>query len=200
MEIQFLAVDLQNDFASEGGEHYAPRASVEFIKETLIPFLKERDIKISEIVSDYRQPRPGDHGTGCVPGTWGYGSIIPKEVVKSQWIKCMNSPIWTRENIGDPAKNPGLPYQDPRAFGEWLEKNVGKPEEAKPALFGLTIDCCVLSALQELSWRGYYPMVLKEGVDHYDGKIENRDTVLNIVASNWAEVIAWDDLKNKLKI
>ena len=198
MDIRFLAVDLQNDFATEGGKHYTPKASVKFVNDTLIPFLREHNIKISEIVSDYRQPRPGDRGTGCVPRTWGYESIIPKELVKSQWIKCMNSPIWTRENIGDPAKVPGLPYQDPKAFGEWLEKNIGKPNEVKPVLFGLTIDCCVLSTLQELSWRGYYPLVLKEGVDHYDGKIEDRDAVLKIVAPNWAEVIDWHKLQDQL--
>jgi nicotinamidase-related amidase len=198
MNIQFLCVDLQNDFATEGGEYYTPKASVKFLKETLFPFLKQRNIEIGEIISDYRQPRPGDRGVGCVPAEWGYESIVPKEIVKSQWIKCMNSPIWTRENIGDSTRTPGLPYQNPKAFNEWLEKTVGKPGKSAPVLFGLTIDCCVLSTLQELSWRGYYPMVLKEGVDHHDGAIENRDLALTVVASNWAKIISWQDLQKEI--
>lgn len=127
----------------------------------------------------------------------GYESIIPKELVNSQWVKCMNSPIWTRENIGDPTKTPGLTYQDPKAFGEWLERNIGKSNEAKTVLFGLKIDCCVLSTLQELSWRAYYPLALKEGVDHYNGKIEDRDAVLKTVASNWAKVAEWEKFRTQ---
>ncbi|MEK7589083.1 MAG: hypothetical protein AAB479_00440 [Patescibacteria group bacterium] len=198
MRYQFLSVDLQNDFASEGGSHYKIRPSINFDKEVLFPFLKEKDIKVSEIISDYRQPRPGDRDESCVPGTWGYESIVPKEVVKSQWVKCMNSPIWTRDNIGDPNKIAGLPYQDTKGFGEWLEENIGKPEEVTPVLFGLTIDCCVLSTLQELSWRGYYPLVLKEAVDHYRGTEEAKEAVLKTPINNWADAITWDELKDKL--
>src|SRR3989344_5141693 len=115
--LELLSIDLQQDFTTEGGKHYTPKASVGFLKETLFPFLKVKNIQISEIISDYRQPRPGDSDVSCVPGTWGYESIVPKELVKSQWIKCMNSPIWIRENIGDPNKTAGLPYQDTKVFG-----------------------------------------------------------------------------------
>ena len=83
MNYQFLAVDLQNDFASEGGKHYKIRPSINFDKDVLFPFLKQKNIKISEIISDYRQPRPGDRDHSCVPSTWGYESIVPKELVKS---------------------------------------------------------------------------------------------------------------------
>lgn len=198
MKYQFLSVDLQNDFASEGGSHYKARPSINFDKEVLFPFFKEKNIEISEIISDYRQPRPGDRDESCVPGTWGYESIVPKEIVKSQWIKCMNSPIWIRDNIGDPNKTAGLPYQDTKGFGEWLKENIGKPGEVTPVLFGLTIDCCVLSTLQELNWRGYYPLVLKEAVDHYLGTEEAKETVLKTPINNWADVITWDELKAKL--
>lgn len=194
----FIAVDLQNDFASEGGLHYTPKPSVDFLKNTLFPYFQEKGVKINEIISDYRQPRPGDRDESCKPGEWGGESIIPRELVKSVWFKTMNSPIWVRENIGNPNKEPGLPYQDTKGFGKWLEDNIGKPGETVPVLFGLTIDCCVLSTLQELSWRGYYPMVLKEGVDHYSGKIEDRDKILETPVPNWAEVITWEELKNKL--
>lgn len=194
----FLSVDLQNDFTTEGGKHYTLKASVSFLKEILFPFLRDRSIKISEVISDYRQPRPGDKDESCVPGAWGYESIVPRDLAKAQWIKCMNSPIWTRENIGDPNKKPGLPYQDPEKFGRWLEDNVGEPGEVAPVVFGLTIDCCVLSTLQELSWRGYYPKVLKDGVDHYSGKAEDKEMVLKLVVSNWAEIVSWHELKEKL--
>lgn len=195
MKYQFLSVDLQNDFATEGGKHYKIRPSVNFNKEVFFPFLKEKDIEIGEIISDYRQPRPGDRDESCIPGTWGYESIVPKELVKSQWIKCMNSPIWIRENIGDGAKEPGAPYQDTKTFSEWLDKNIGKAKEVTPVVFGLTIDCCVLSTLQELNWRGYYPLVLREGVDHYSGTKADKEAILKSPISNWAEVIGWEDLK-----
>jgi len=194
-----IAVDLQKGFTSEGGKHYEERPCVDFIEKNIFPFLKEKNIKINEIISDYRQPRPGDRGDGsCLPGQWNYESIVPKEIVKSQWIKCMNSPIWTRENIGNPDKIPGLPYQDTKAFGEWLEKNVGKPEEVTPVIFGITIDCCVLSTLQELNWRGYYPKVIYEGTDHYNGTKESKDAVIENTLTNWAEVIHWEELKKDL--
>lgn len=198
MKHSFVAVDIQNDFASEGGKYYTPKPSVEFLKMTLFPFLKEKDIKINEIISDYRQPRQGDQGDCCHPGEWGYKSLIPDELRNSLWIKAMNSPVWIRDGIGDAKSKPGLPYPDPQKFGQWLEENVGKPADVIPVLIGLTADCCVLSTSQELSWRDYYPVVLKEGVDHASGKIEDRDKVLETPVSNWADTISWNDLKEKL--
>lgn len=198
MQYKFLAVDLQNDFTTKGGKHYKPQPCVQFLKEILFPLFKERNIEISEIVSDYRQPRPGDRDESCVPGTWGYESIVPKEIVASRWIKCMNSPIWIRENIGNPEKKAGFPYQDIKAFGKWLDKNIGKREEAIPVLFGLTIDCCVLSTLQELNWRGYYPLVIKEGVGHYLATEEAKESVLKTPIPNWAEVVTWKELRVRI--
>jgi len=198
MKIALLAVDLQNDFTTQGGSHYVKRSCVNFLKEKAFPFLKEKGIKVGEIISDYRQPRPGDRDGSCVPGTWGYESIVPRDLVKAQWIKCMNSPIWVRENIGNPDKKAGLPYQDTKAFGEWLEINIGKPDEVTPVLFGLTIDCCVLSTLQELNWRGYYPQVIKEGVDHYLATKKAKEAVLKTPIPNWADIVLWEELKVKL--
>ncbi|HEY4515596.1 MAG TPA: hypothetical protein VJH67_00175 [Candidatus Paceibacterota bacterium] len=198
MKYQLLAIDLQNDFATEGGKHYVHRPCTDFLKENVFPFLKEKNIKVNEIVSDYRQPRPGDRDESCIPGTWGYESIVPKEIIKSQWIKCMNSPIWIRGNIGDPEKIAGLPYQDTEKFGKWLEENFGSPKEVTPVLFGLTIDCCVLSTLQELNWRGYYTKVIYEGVDHYLATEEAKESVLKTPIPNWAEVVHWDEIKEKI--
>ena len=198
MKYSFLAIDLQNDFTTEGGKHYVYRPCTDFLKGNVFPFLKEKNIKVNEIISDYRQPRPGDRDESCVPGTWGYGSIVPKEIVKAEWIKCMNSPIWVRENIGNPEKTAGLPYQDTEKFGKWIEENMGKPDEVTPVLFGLTIDCCVLSTLQELNWRGYYPKVIKEGVDHYSATEEAKESVLKTPIPNWADVVSWEEIKEKI--
>lgn len=65
-------------------------------------------------------------------------------------------------------------------------------------LLGLTIDCCVLSTAQELSWRGYYAFVLYEGVDHASGRTEDKDQIFESPLSNWANKINWDELKATL--
>ena len=199
MRHEFIAVDIQNEFASKGGKFYSYKPSVEFLQKSLFPFFNKYKIKLNEVVSDYRQPRRGDSGDGCYPGDWGYESLIPKELVKATWVKSMNSPIWIREGGGDSGKVPGEPYPDSKKFGEWLNTNLGGPDDVIPVVFGLTIDCCVLSMIQELKWRGYKPLVLKEAVDHASGKIEDRDIVLEKTAiSWWAEVVEWEDLKNDL--
>lgn len=198
MRYELILIDLQNDFATEGGKFYSPKPSVTFLNDTFFPFLKEKGIKISEIVSDYRQPRPGDRGDCCHPGSWGYKSLLPNDLRKSLWIKCMNSPIWVRENIGNADKEPGLPYQDIEGFTRWLNANVGSTKEVTPILIGLTIDCCVLSTAQELSWRGYSPLVLAEGVDHASGKLEDKEKIIETPLTNWADIVNWSDLKNRI--
>ena len=79
MKIKIISVDLQKDFTVENGICYKVRPAVEFVKQTLVPYLVHKDIKIAEIISDYRQPRPGDRGDCCHPGEWGYESEIPTE-------------------------------------------------------------------------------------------------------------------------
>ncbi len=92
--INIISIDFQKDFTQKDGIGYKPRKSVEFVKNILIPFCKKNNIKIAEIISDYRQQRPGDSGDCCHPGTWGYESEIPEDVkLKDIWIKSMNSPI-----------------------------------------------------------------------------------------------------------
>lgn len=194
----FISIDFQNEFGTEGGKFYTSKPSVTFLKETLFPLLKEKEIKINEIISDNRSPRHGHRGDGCVPGTWGYESIIPTDLQKSLWIKSANSPLWTRDNAGDPANEATEPYPAPEKFGKWLDENVGKVGEVIPVLIGLTADCCVLSTAQELDWRGYKPLVLREAVDHASGKIEDRDQVLKSPVSNWADIIDWEELKKNL--
>lgn len=199
MKYEFIAVDIQNDFATEGGKFYSYKPSVSFIKENILPYLKENNIKINEIISDYRQPKNGDTGDGCHPGEWGYESVIPKEFQKSLWVKCMNSPIWIRKNIGKANKKPGLPYPDSKAFGKWIKNNIGRPEETIPVIFGLTIDCCVLSTVQEFKWRGFSPIIIREAVDTSNGIIEDRDLVLEKTALRWwGKTMNWEDFKKLL--
>ena len=195
-KIKIISVDFQKEFSAEGGKHYHVHDNVDFIKNTLVPFLRKNNIKIAEIISDYRQPRPGDLDDSTRPGEWGYESEIPEDVkLKNIWVKCMNSPIWTRKNIGNLNKTPGLPYQDAKAFTKWLNHTIGKPEEVgKVILIGLTVDCCVFCTAQELTFRGYYVYILKEGVDTYWGS--GKEQILaNYPLRNWAEPISWEELK-----
>ena len=200
--IKIISVDLQKEFSAKGGKHYRHHSNVDFIKKILAPFLKKNNIKVAEIVSDYRQPRPGDPDDSARPGEEGYVSEIPESVkLKNIWIKCMNSPIWTRENIGNPNKKPGLPYQNPEAFTDWLNSTIGRPQEAdEVVLIGLTIDCCVFCTAQELKFRGYNVKILTEAVDTYSGNPQEKDMILNNPPLlNWARVISWDELKKKLR-
>jgi len=90
---EFIVVDIQNEFASEGGKFYTYKPSITFLNEKIFPYFREKNIKVNEIISDYRQPRNGDTGDGCHPGEWGYQSVMPDDLRKSLWIKCMNSPV-----------------------------------------------------------------------------------------------------------
>jgi len=196
MRYEFIVVDIQNDFATEGGKFYTHKPSITFLKKNIFPYLEEKKIRINEIVSDYRQPRPGDYGEGCIPGEWGYESIMPKDLQKSLWVKCMNSPIWIRKNIGNKNKKPGIPFADSKAFGKWIKKNIGTIEETTPVIFGLTIDCCVLSTVQEFRWRGFKPIIIREAVDTSNGIIEDRDIVLEKTALRWwGKTMDWEDFK-----
>jgi len=194
---KFISVDFQKEFASPEGKWFNPGKSVNFIKKTIVPYCRARDLKIFEIISDYRQPRPGDPGDGCYPGTPGYESEIPEDVKTGKtWIKCMNSPIWVRENIGKGHLPPGLPYQDPEGFTKWLQDTIGSPESVDfVALIGLTIDWCVFCTAQELRWRGYEVRIVNEGTDTVDGDQAYKKQILTrSPLLNWASVITWDEL------
>ena len=42
MKYEFIAVDIQNDFATEGGKFYTYKPSITFLKEKIFPYLKEK--------------------------------------------------------------------------------------------------------------------------------------------------------------
>jgi nicotinamidase-related amidase len=199
--VKIIFMDFQKDFTAKGGVCYEKRGSVDFVKNVLVPYLRKHNIKIAEIISDYRQPRPGDKGDLCHPGEWGYESEIPKDVkLDNIWIKCMNSPIWIKKNIGISGKKPGLPYQTPELFNKWLEKVVGKPNDFNEViLIGLTADCCILSLAQELNWHGYKVKILEEATDTYSGNQQEKKQILNNPPlKNWAEPISWEEFKENI--
>ena len=187
-----LFIDLQYDFTREGGKEFKPRPCVDFIRKTAVPFLMNNPIEVAEIVSDYRQPRPGDRGDCCHPGEWGYTSEIHENLKRSWvWIKCMNSPVWTRRSAGHHKKEPELPHPAPEAFGSWTLNTLGNPGTTV-VLAGLTLDCCVLCAAQELNWRGYDVKILREGTDTYSGSAKEKEYLLSHPPiTNWATPISW---------
>ena len=196
MIYKIIAIDLQKDFTDKSGICYKPRPAVTFIKNILLPYLEKNNLKVAEIISDYRQPRPGDSGDCCHPGETGCESEIPKAVKeKSVWIKCMNSPLWIRKNIGNKNKKPGPPYQDPKKFDAWLKKVIGQPKDTGIVLIGLTLDCCVLCAAQELCFRGYSINILEEATDTNSGKRTDKSIIFKSPINNWAKPIKWKVLK-----
>lgn len=202
MLFKFLSIDFQKDFTSEDGAHYEPRPSILFIKEVLVPYLRENNIRIAEIVSDYRQPRPGRRGDFCKPGTEGYKSEIPQDVRHpSVWVKAANAPLWTRENAGIEGKEPGIPYEDPAGFGAWLSETIGAPSDANAVIVvGLTLDRCVLCTVQELYMRGYKTMILEEATDPFSGNSVEKDAMLHgTIINNWSTPISWGRLQEKLE-
>ena len=89
-----------------------------------------------------------------------------------------------------------MPYPDSKKFGKWIDKNIGKSKEVIPVIFGLTIDCCVLSTVQEFRWRGYEPIVIREAVDHASGKEQDKNLVLKKTAIRWwARIMDWTEFK-----
>lgn len=200
-QFSFICVDLQNDFASEGGKHYRPRPCVPFILTTLIPFLYEHKRKVAEICSDYRKPRPGDEDESCVPGTWGFEFVLPREVVSCRpWFKSMNDPTWIRYGGGEASARVAAPFPGATQFSDWLRVFFAPPSTCGPVvLFGLTLDCCVLCTAQQLTFRGYDVRILEEATDTYSGdQYEKYRLLRSVPLTNWASVITWDQLQHEL--
>jgi nicotinamidase-related amidase len=195
MSVIFLSVDLQNDFATEGGAQHQPRSSVQFIQDTLIPFARERRYTVVEIISDYRISQPG--ASVCVPGTWGYESIIPNDIKHpSVWVKAEPSPTWIREGAGKADSVPGVPYPSTDGFSRWLLETVGPPNSKQElVLIGLVFEICVLSTLQELFYRGYHAKVLFEGVDTYSGNVEQKRMLFETLFPFWGQPIYWEEVE-----
>ena len=197
MTLTILSVDLQNDFSAEGGPLYRPRPCVPFITDTLVPFVRKQGDTIAEIISDYRQTGGGTDTSTCVPGTWGYQSLIPTDVKRpSVWVKAEPSPSWVRAGAGQAEQTPGAPYPHPDAFSAWLTTTIGPPApDQEIILVGLMLEICVLSTLQELHHRGYHVKVLFEGVDTYSGSTEQKQILFDALFPFWGEAIYWHQMQ-----
>jgi hypothetical protein len=77
----------------------------------------------------------------------------------------------------------------------WLGATVGTPaDDAEVILVGLTVDGCVLSALQELRYMGYRVRVLAEAVDTYSGDAWEKNFLLEKVIPYWGQPVGWGQL------
>ena len=199
--MKIISVDFQKDFTAPGGIKFHPaRTAPYFIKHTLIPFFKKHKIKIAEIISDDRLPRPGEFQSYCVPGTEGYQSEIPSSIrYENVWLKALYSPDWIRVNLGLPNKKPGKIYQESAEFTNWLNNTIGLPSETAITLIGLTLDCCVLCTAQQLYFRGYKVYFLEEGVDLSDPtQLDKHKILRNNIFIKWANPINWQNLSKIL--
>ena len=200
MSINLLCVDYQYDFCKSGGRFYQERPCHQFIDDVLVPYFLKKQIKISEIISDYSLPRPSSNLAYCVPRSWGYKSGIPSSLIKNtQWIKAMKSPEWIRAQ--------GTPLAQPEAFTAWLELNFGPASNQHIIVFGLTLDCCVLNTVMQLYFRGYRSSILVEATD-----IDTPQNILPLLKSDvdykslyflssigfYASPITWQELQRKL--
>ena len=198
--MHIISVDFQKDFTAAWGACYQFRPCIEFIQESIVPHCRKQGSRIAEIISDYRQPRPGDLFAHCDPGSPGYESELPADVKHPQaWIKCMHSPLWVRDNGGLAEKTPGKPYQDPVGFTNWLTTVVGLPgEDNDLVLIGLTLDCCVLCTAQELFFRGYRVNYLIEALDTYNGSQEEKHSLVTTPLANWGRPVSWQEVKGRM--
>ncbi len=195
--MHIISVDFQKDFTAVWGACYQLRPCVEFVQKNIIPHCRKQGVRIAEIVSDYRQPRPGDLFAHCEPGNPGFESDLPADIKHPQpWIKGMHSPLWVRDNGGLAEKTPGKPYQDPAGFTNWLTAVVGDPgEDNDLLLMGLTLDCCVLCTAQELFFRGYRVNFLIEALDTYSGSQEEKHSLFATPLANWGRPVSWDEVR-----
>jgi nicotinamidase-related amidase len=198
--MKIVCVDFQRDFVSEGGRHYQYRPCIPFIKHIFIPFIRERNYQIVEIISDYRTTASKVDEDVCVPGEWGYQSEIPDDIkMQPVWIKAETTPSWIRAGGGDPDSKPGKPYPDPEAFNEWLVAMIGPPGESRDVvLIGVALEICVLCTIQELKYRGYSVSVLYEGVDMYTGNSQQKKLFLESLTPYWGQVVRWEVLQQQL--
>ncbi len=193
INFDFICIDFQNDFVNEQGKNFITGDSVKFIQNYLFDYFTKNNIKVAEIVSDYRLPRGKSVNESCIPGTFGYISCLPEDLRKGkQWIKCMHNPLWIRKNIGVPHKKLGKEFQSPRKFNNWLKNNIYSKDVI---LFGETADCCLLQTASELYFRGYNVYFIYEATDPMNERLNIKEDLLKNSSINiYAKVICFDDL------
>lgn len=191
--MRLISVDFQHDFASPGGVHHGGQPCVAFVLDTVVPFVRAHGLTIAEIVSDYRGTGGNDTDTTCVPGQWGYESVIPADVKHHEpWVKASIAPTWVRDGGGRSDAVPGPARPDPSGFAAWLQTVLGPPDRSGPVvIMGLVLEVCVLATLIDINLRGYPAAVLIEGVDTSDGDQRRKREFLDTLAGFWGQPMTW---------
>jgi nicotinamidase-related amidase len=194
--MRLISVDLQHDFASPGGTHHRGQPCVAFVTGTVVPFAREHSLVVAEIVSDYRSSGGNDADTTCVPGQWGFESVIPADLKPAEpWVKASIAPTWVRDGGGRSDAVPGPARPDPSGFATWLDTAIGPPDSSGPVvIMGLVLEVCVLATLIDIRLRGYSAAVLVEGVDTSDGDQQRKREFLDTLAGFWGQPMTWPDL------
>lgn len=195
-KIEFIAVDLQNEFTHPKGKYCSVGNSVKFIQSVLFPYLSNHHLKVNEVISDYRQPRHSKSGSYCIPGDFGYESIIPKELKKADiWVKSMHNPTWIRTQ-NDQSSFLDYPKPEPQQFSDWLKRNIGGNDVI---IFGETLDVCVYALAQELYYRGYRVYILYEATDPMNERLDHKDSIAyHTGLSVYAKLIHFDEMKTMI--
>lgn len=63
-----IRVDLKNDLCSEGCVYDRPRTGAPFIREKLLPSMRECGYGVAEIIPDDRATEPSTKTSSCTPG------------------------------------------------------------------------------------------------------------------------------------
>ncbi|WP_373288901.1 hypothetical protein [Microlunatus endophyticus] len=121
---------------------------------------------------------------------------MPSDLLVSEpWVKATPSPAWTRSGAGDEHVEPGPAEPDPDGFTAWLDRTIGRPDpERTVVVVGLMLEVCVLSTLQELTFRGYRPSVLLEGVDTHSGDQAEKLQLADTLFPFWGTPVRWHQL------
>lgn len=198
MSVHLLCVDLQNEFASPGGRLHRPRPCIPFLMDVVFPTARLRGWSVHEIRADYRDPAKTQEEWTCAPGSWAGTSLIPSDLLSTQpWFKATTSPAWIRHGGGEQDTPPGQARPAPEAFTRWLRAAVGPPrQEAAIVVVGLMLKVCVLSTIQELTYRAYRPHVLLEGVDTFAGTSQQKEHLADGLFPFWATPLTWEKLRN----
>lgn len=198
MSVHLLCVDLQNEFASPGGRLHRPRPCIPFLMDVVFPTARLRGWSVHEIRADYRDPAKTQEEWTFAPGSWAGTSLIPSDLLSTQpWFKATTSPAWIRHGGGEQDTPPGQARPAPEAFTRWLRAAVGPPrQEAAIVVVGLMLEVCVLSTIQELTYRAYRPHVLLEGVDTFAGTSQQKEHLADGLFPFWATPLTWEKLRN----
>lgn len=166
MKYALVSVDFQNSYLLKGQEFYSSRPGLlSGITRHLYPLLKKYDIRVFQIMSDYRAPSK-EHKIGCQPGTIGFMSGLDNKYCEGEtFYKANISPLWQRKNIGLADCPTDEPYLEPKKFHDWVRNNFDTPSETKIILMGIGIESSMFATAKEFSQLGYDVYFLFEACD-----------------------------------